>query len=228
MKHRIRWTLSALAAAALATGVVVSGQFEAEAEASIDQELQTEITHARNAVGASLERAHFEVEPPDEDAVAQGKEAWPTVYETLMSPRCMNCHPNGDKPLQTDESLPHAMNISRQSTENGLECATCHREENSEALGIEGGPPGAPHWQLPDKDMPLIFEGRSSRELCEQLKRPRDNGFKSLAQLNHHVAEDALVLWGWDPGGDRTVPPHSHEDFAAAFDLWVKSAGACP
>jgi hypothetical protein len=186
------------------------------------------IVKAKGAVGASLQLARFAADPPDEETIERGKSAWMDVYEVLMSPRCMNCHPSGNRPLQTDESRPHAMNVSRQSTDNALDCATCHREQNSEALGIADGPPGAPNWHLPHKDMPLIFEGRSPRELCEQMKRPGDNAYKSLDALAHHVEEDPLVLWGWEPGGDRTKPPLPHDEFVAAFDAWVASGGACP
>lgn len=154
--------------------------------------------------------------------------AWPIVYEVLMSPRCMNCHPDGDRPLQTDAHLPHKMNISRQSEANGLKCATCHQTQNSEAFGIAGGPPGAPHWQLPHKEMPLIFQGRSLRQLCLQLKDPAQNGGRDLNAIHHHVVHDPLVLWGWNPGGNRTKPPHSHAKFVEAVKTWVDGGGACP
>jgi cytochrome c1 len=183
---------------------------------------------ARGVVAVGAERAVFAAAPADAARATRGREAWATVYKTLMSPRCMNCHPAGDAPLQTDMSRPHAMNISRKSVESGLACSTCHQTKNSEAVGVAGGPPGAPNWHLPDVEMPLIFQGRSARELCEQLKRPQDNGYKTLAALRHHVAHDPLVLWGWSPGGKRTKPPVTHEAFVAAFDLWVQSGGACP
>lgn len=164
--------------------------------------------------------------PPEK--IAAGRKAFVKVARVLQSPRCMNCHPNGDRPLQTDESRPHTMNISRKSVKAGLDCSTCHRNRNSEAYGVEGGPPGAPHWGLPPEDTPMIFEGRTVTELCKQLKDPERNGGKDLDALLHHVAEDPLVLWGWNPGGDRTKPPLSHDQFVAAFTKWVQSAAACP
>ena len=159
---------------------------------------------------------------------AKGEAAFSKVYEVLQHPRCMNCHPVGNAPLQTDQSIPHAMNISRASNDAGLECAACHKEQNSEQVGVPGGPPGAPHWQLPAREMPLVFEGRSLVQLCAQLKDPARNGNKTLAQLLEHVSHDALVLWGWNPGGDRTVPPVPHAEFVAAFKIWVDSNGSCP
>jgi hypothetical protein len=159
---------------------------------------------------------------------AAGARAFEQVAKVLQSPRCRNCHPAGDAPLQTDLGRPHAMNVSRASVAAGLECATCHQERNSEALGIPGGPPGAPHWGLPPADTPMVFEGLSSRVLCQQLKDPAQTGGRDLSALLDHVSHDALVLWGWAPGGTRTTPPLSHERFVAEFRTWVRSGGACP
>ena len=74
----------------------------------------------------------------------------------------------------------------------------------------------------------MIFEGLTATQLCEQLKRPKDTGGKDLTGLLEHVSHDALVLWGWKPGGDRTKPPLTHAEFVAAFKTWVDSGGACP
>jgi hypothetical protein len=221
--------LAALSALALLAVLIGVGLASAAGDASgAGESAPPSLERARGAISASVTLADAAANPPAQPVIERGKEAWGDVYGVLMSPRCMNCHPAGDRPLQTDDSKPHAMNISRKSVDNGLKCSTCHQEENADELGAAGGPPGAPHWGLPDKDMPLVFEGRSESELCEQLKRPGDNGYKTLDQLQHHVAEDALVLWGWKPGGERTKPPLSHEEFVAAFDAWVNSGGACP
>jgi hypothetical protein len=120
------------------------------------------------------------------------------------------------------------MFISRQSVEAGLPCSACHQERNSEAVGVAGGPPGAPHWGLPPAKTPMVFQGRSVRALCEQLKEPAATGGKDLAALLEHVTHDPLVRWGWDPGGKRKKPPVSHAAFVAAFRTWVASGGACP
>lgn len=218
--------LAALTAIVMLVGVGLASA--AGGGSAADEPDRVPIEPARGAIMASVTLADAAANPPSEPVVERGQEAWSDVYAVLMSPRCMNCHPSGDRPLQTDDSKPHAMNVSRESVNNGLDCSTCHAEKNADELGADGGPPGAPHWGLPDKDMPLIFEGRSEAELCEQLKRPGDNGYKTLDQLQHHVAKDALVLWGWEPGGERTRPPLSHEEFVAAFDAWVASRGACP
>jgi hypothetical protein len=168
------------------------------------------------------------VAQPSNDKVAAGKRGFLEVVKVLQSPRCVNCHPAGDRPMQGDQGKPHAQNISRRTVAAGVACTTCHQTRNSEALGIAGGPPGAPHWGLPPADQPMVFQGKSPTALCEQLKDPKQNNGKDLAGLLEHVSHDKLVLWGWDPGGKRTVPPLPHDKFVAAFAAWVASDGACP
>ena len=158
---------------------------------------------------------------------SEGTNAFMDVYRVLMHPRCLNCHPSGDAPLQYDDSRPHTMNVTRASAEAGLQCATCHQTQNSEVYGVEDGPPGAPNWHLPEAEMPLIFEGRSVEELCAQLKDPAQNGLKTLEQLYAHVAYDPLVLWGWEPGGSRSTPPLKHAEFTQQFRVWVDAGGPC-
>ncbi len=165
-------------------------------------------------------------EPPATDPAmdpAAGVAAFLDVARVLQSPRCMNCHPAGDAPLQRDVSLPHAMNVTRHSPEAGLPCATCHREVG---LGLPGLPPASPVWHLPPANQ--VFEGRAPRELCLQLKDPATTGGRDLPALLHHVEEDALVLWGWSPGGGRTVPPLSHEAFVERFRTWIEAGAPCP
>ena len=90
-----------------------------------------------------------------------------------------------------------------------MPCSTCHQNHNSEAIGVADGPPGAPHWNLPPADMPMVFQGKTATQICEQMKDPKQNNGKSLAQLLEHAKSDPIVLWGWSPGGKRTVPPTS-------------------
>jgi mono/diheme cytochrome c family protein len=159
---------------------------------------------------------------------AGARAAFRDVYQVLMHPRCMNCHPSGDAPLQGDDSHPHLQNVKRGADGKGkyaLKCANCHQDTN---LPGENLPPGNPTWQLPKKDMPLVFQGKSPRELADQLKDPKRNGGKTLEQLLEHVTHDQLVLWGWEPGAGRTKPPLSHDEFARKFRAWVEKGAASP
>src|SRR5207302_4875949 len=113
----------------------------------------------------------------DDDRIAAGKRAFLEVARVLQSPRCMNCHPSDDRPRVGDDSRPHPQNISRKSVAAGVPCSTCHQNRNSEAIGVDGGPPGAPRWGLAPAEM--VFQGRTPTQLCEQL----DHGRMTLPQL---------------------------------------------
>jgi hypothetical protein len=88
-------------------------------------------------------------------------------------------------------------------------------------------PPGSPGWHLPPPEVPMVFEGRSPRELARQFKDRRETGM-TLEQLVHHVTKDALVLGCWDPGEGRTKPPLPHAEFAARVREWVEKGAALP
>ncbi|HEY0190167.1 MAG TPA: hypothetical protein VGC42_03540 [Kofleriaceae bacterium] len=165
---------------------------------------------------------------PTPAQIDAGKRAFVDVVRVLQSPRCVNCHPDGDRPLQTDRALRHAQNISRATIAAGVPCSTCHQDHNSEAVGVAGGPPGAPRWGLPPVDQPMVFQGRTATQICEQVRDPKQNHGKSLAELVDHVDHDPLVLWGWSPGGHRTTPPLGHDAFVTAFKTWVAGGAACP
>ena len=52
---------------------------------------------------------------PKPDAAASGQ-AFLQVYKVFTSPRCQNCHPAGDAPLQGDDSHVHMQNVKRAKT----------------------------------------------------------------------------------------------------------------
>ncbi|HEX5053345.1 MAG TPA: hypothetical protein VFZ65_16330 [Planctomycetota bacterium] len=169
-------------------------------------------TQCQSAAAASVDRS-------------RSAAAWGLVYEVLQHPRCLNCHPAGDRPLVGEHGEPHPQNVQRGSTGMGLfamTCPTCHRDENTAG---EHMPPGAPRWHLPPRNMPLVFEGRSPAQLARQLADPAQNGDKSPSALLQHVTEDPLVLWGWKPGLGREPVPVPHAEFVAAFRTWVD--GGC-
>ncbi len=145
-----------------------------------------------------------------------------------MHPRCMNCHPSGDVPLQGDDSHPHAQHVKRGRDGKGkyaLKCANCHQDTN---LPGENMPQGNPNWHLPPPEMPLVFQGKTPGELAHQLKDRSQNGGKTLEQIIHHVEEDKLVIGGWDPGEGRTKPPLSHAEFVAKIREWIENGAAVP
>ena len=160
------------------------------------------------------------------DSIAS-ETAFMKVYTVLMSPRCMNCHPAGDVPLQGDDSHLHTMSPKRGKDGKGLyamKCSNCHQPTNAPG---PGAPPGNPKWALPPADMKMIFEGKTPRELALQIMEYKRNGHKNRAQLIEH-ARDTLVKAGWNMGEGRKPPPLTYEEFVAAWDEWIKKGGVAP
>ncbi len=153
--------------------------------------------------------------------------AFTDVYAVLMSPRCMNCHPAGDVPLQGDDSHLHTMLPRRGKDGKGLyamKCSNCHQPANTEGLSK---PPGHPEWHLPPANMKMIFEGKTPEQLASQLIDPKTNGNKTLRQLIEH-ADDGLVKAGWNPGEGRTLPPLTHAEFKKAWITWIENGAYVP
>ncbi|KJD34706.1 hypothetical protein PK35_02800 [Tamlana nanhaiensis] len=153
--------------------------------------------------------------------------AFEKVYSVLMHPRCMNCHPNGDIPLQGDDSHIHNMLPQRGPDGMGIstmKCANCHA---STGVPGESTPPGNPLWHLPPSDMKMVFQGRSPRELALQLVNPKLNGHKNLQELRVH-AEDTLVKNGWTMGGNRELPPLTYNEFKDAWYEWIDNGAVAP
>jgi cytochrome c5 len=164
---------------------------------------------------------------PKPDAAAS-REAFLQAYKVFTSPRCQNCHPAGDAPLQGDDSHVHLQNVKRGSDGHGvygMRCDTCHQAAN---LPGEHMPPGNPKWGLPPAAHKMVFVGRSPAELCRQLKDPKQTGGRSLQALVEHIASDDLVGWGWDPGQGRSQPPLSRADTVAQMKTWIEGGAACP
>lgn len=166
--------------------------------------------------------------PPATPSAAEGMAAFETVRAVLQHPRCVNCHPAGDQPLQFDDGRPHGQMVTRGKDGKGalgLRCASCHGTSNPPDSYGANQPPGAPGWHLPPPATPMVFQGRSSAELARSLASPEQNGGRSLQAMLEHVRNDPLVLWGWKPGGTRTPVPVPHAEFVAAFATWI-AAGA--
>ena len=153
--------------------------------------------------------------------------AFMKVYKVLMSPRCMNCHPAGDAPLQGDDNHIHTMNVVRGPDGTGLyaaKCSNCHQPTNVPGLHT---PPGNPKWQLPPANMKMVFQGKTPRQLALQIMNYNLNGHKNKAQLIEH-ARDTLVRTAWNMGEGRTPPPMDYSAFVSVWDEWIKKGAYAP
>jgi hypothetical protein len=167
---------------------------------------------AQDAAGSS---------PPTTDGLA----AFDRIASVLQSPRCLNCHPAGDRPTQGDDLHTHLVNVQRGSDGSGMpamRCSTCHQEHNNDMAGV----PGAPHWHLAPASMGWV--GLSRADLCRRLLDRNRNGGRSVADLVAHMTGDKLVRWAWEPGARRSPPPLNIEALAAALDAWASAGAPCP
>ena len=150
--------------------------------------------------------------------------AFARMAEVLRHPRCLNCHPSGNAPRQTDDRHLHRMLVMRGADDRGtpaMRCASCHQTTNT----ADGRVPGAPHWHLAPRAMG--WEGLDDGALCRSLKDRARNGGRSVDALVQHMTGDALVQWAWNPGA-RAAPPVSQLDFHEAVRRWAATGAACP
>jgi cytochrome c5 len=159
---------------------------------------------------------------------AAAQAAFNRAWTVFNSPRCRNCHPSGDAPLQGEDSHVHIQDVQRGADGRGvygMRCNTCHQVANLPGANM---PPGNPKWSLPPARMKMVIQGETAGEFCRQLKDPAKNGQRTLAQIIEHVSSDDLVGWGWNPGDGRTLPPLDRPEFVAAMKAWVDNGAACP
>ena len=145
--------------------------------------------------------------------------------KVLTSPRCVNCHPAGDRPHQGDESRLHQPPVDRGVDGHGtqtMRCSICHQNTNFEP----GRVPGHPEWHLAPREM--AWEGKTLAEICAQIKDPDRNGGRKAEDLVHHIGTDTLVGWAWAPGFGRAPAPGTQKEAGALVDAWVKTGAACP
>ena len=145
--------------------------------------------------------------------------------KVLLHPRCVNCHPSGDAPLQGEDGGAHQPPVRRGRVGMGvvgMRCTTCHLKENYDP----GRVPGDPHWRLAPRKM--AWEGLDLGEICAQVKDPERNGGRDLEAIAAHMSEDSLVGWAWAPGAGRQPAPGSQEAFGELIRAWADTGAACP
>ena len=145
--------------------------------------------------------------------------------KVLTNPRCVNCHPAGDRPRQGDSRRLHQPPVERGADGLGLEsmrCNMCHQSANFDP----GRMPGHPEWHLAPREM--AWEGKTLSEICLQIKDPARNGNRPLQELIHHIGSDTLVGWAWAPGFGRQPAPGTQKEAGALVEAWVKTGAVCP
>ncbi len=163
------------------------------------------------------------------DETQRSQALFAEMFKVISSPRCLNCHPAGDSPLQGDMMTAHYPPVTRGPDGGGapgMECTTCHGPDNVAYLVGEGSVPGHGIWALAPIEMAWV--GFDAGEVCAQLKDEERNGGRDLEAIHYHHAEDGLVGWGWHPGEGRTPAPGDQETFGALTLAWVETGAHCP
>src|SRR6202171_4855852 len=91
----------------------------------------------------------------------------------LQHPRCLNCHPVGERPTQGNDGHPPSPLVVRGADGKGaigLRCTTCHQSANYEPSGV----PGHPLWHVAPKSM--AWQGKSLGQIFAQVKEPPRKG----------------------------------------------------
>ncbi|HEV7983687.1 MAG TPA: Isoquinoline 1-oxidoreductase subunit [Xanthobacteraceae bacterium] len=159
------------------------------------------------------------------DTAARSAALFTELGKVLTHARCVNCHPAGDRPRQTDARRLHQPPVTRGPDGLGLpamRCPICHQNANFDP----GRVPGNPLWHLAPREM--AWEGKTLAEICAQIKDPARNGNRSLEALAEHIGTDHLVGWAWAPGYGRQPAPGTQKEAGALVEAWVKTGAACP
>jgi len=153
--------------------------------------------------------------------------------KVLTSPRCMNCHPAGDHPLQGDDHHRHDPPVERGASGDGIPgapCAACHTSRTVDLFPGAVAPfrsiPGHPRWELAPREM--AWEGKSVGDICRQLKDTKRNSGHELAVIHDHLATDDLVAYGWHPGAGRAPAPGTQQELGEIIQGWIDSGAECP
>ena len=177
------------------------------------------------------------IKPPLPETVSRedGLSAWARIYEVTSHPRCANCHVGAsDRPMWSGPSYgktrPHGMNISAGESRIGVEfipCATCHVTASGPVDNAtpHAAPKVTADWQLAPVEADWF--GKSSREICIQLRDPDRNGGRDMIDLASHLDHDVILHWAWSPGGGREPAPYSLQEHVKDILIWGVAGFPC-
>ena len=163
--------------------------------------------------------------------------AWDRIHDVASHPRCLNCHVGEDEiPLWgtvAQPDRPHGMAIvagdSRIGTA-GLSCRTCHQTSTRPNRVEHAAPHTGMDWQLAPVDFQWV--GRTSAEICQQMRDPDRNGGRDAAGLVEHILHDAeligFITWSFDPGAGRAPAPGSLQSHLEDMAIWTAAGMPCP
>ncbi len=174
------------------------------------------------------------IAPPETATRAEGLAAFDRIYEVASHPRCSNCHVGADNiPMWSGpsygEARPHGMNVNAGDSRIGAEtlpCSTCHAYSERPVDLPHAAPQVAMTWMLPPPD--AAWFGKTSAEICGQLRDPDRNGGRDMMALAEHLGHDLILHWAWTPGGGREPAPYSLQQHIDDLLIWGVAGMPCP
>lgn len=190
------------------------------------------------AASSAQAESVVEINPPADGSVTveQGLEAWDRIYAVASHPRCSNCHVGpSNVPMWSGTSYrngpkPHGMNINGGESRIGAEtvlCSTCHAYREV-AVGDRiphTAPQVAADWQLAPVEAEWF--GKSSDEVCNQLRDPEQNGDRTFLDIASHLDHDVILHWAWNPGAGREPAPGTLQDHVNDILAWGVAGMPC-
>ena len=187
------------------------------------------------ALTAYAEGENVSINPPAEGSVSRedGLEAWSRIYEVTSHPRCSNCHVGADNiPMWSGpsygEARPQGMNITAGDSRIGaeyLQCSACHTYREGTNDMPHAAPQVAMNWQLAPVEAEWF--GKSTTEICNQLRDPNRNGGRNFNEIASHLDHDLILHWAWNPGVGREPAPYSLQEHVNDILAWGVAGYPC-
>ena len=185
------------------------------------------------AAPAWAEGDNVTIAPPEAVSREDGLSAFLRIYEVASHPRCSNCHVGADnRPMWSGPSYgkarPHGMNVVAGDSRIGAEtilCSTCHAYNEGSNDLPHMAPQVAMNWQLAPVEAEWF--GKTSDEVCAQLRDPERNGGRDYLDLASHHDHDLILHWAWNPGGGREPAPYDLQSHVNDVLAWGVAGYPC-
>ena len=162
-----------------------------------------------------------------------GLAAFETVRAVLQHPRCQNCHPAGDAPLQGDDG-PRARaeraaraRRARHGRRASARRATARRTRPS-SYGAHIPPGVATGWHMPPPEEKMVFVGVRAARAVRADQGPGAQRRQGHGRAAHAPRRSARDL-GLEPGLRPRAGVHAvAQTFLAAWETWAAAGAPCP